>query len=78
MDSSGPYRTFRGGVLPEAWHLSFAPVAALALARLTPELLSDAIAASGMLGKDLVLERIGELHARYVVNVDAPEAAAAA
>ena len=73
-----PYRTFRGGVLPEAWHLSFAPVAAPALARLTPELLRDAIAASGMLGKDLVLEKIGELHARYVVNVDAPDAAAAA
>ena len=73
-----PYRTFRGGVLPEAWHLSFAPVAEPALAGLTPNLLRESIATSGMLGKELVLEQIPELHARYVVNVDKPEAAAAA
>ena len=73
-----PYRIFRGGVLPEAWHLSFAPVAEPALAGLTPDLLRESIAASGMLGKELVLEQIPELHARYVVNVDTPEAAAAA
>jgi LAS superfamily LD-carboxypeptidase LdcB len=72
-----PYRTFRGGVLPEAWHLSFAPVAERALAVLTPDLLRASIAASNMLGKDLVLEKIPELHARFVVNVDKPEAAAA-
>ena len=73
-----PYRTFRGGVLPEAWHLSFAPLAEPALAGLTPELLHESIAASGMLGKELVMEQIPELRARYVANVDTPEAAAAA
>jgi LAS superfamily LD-carboxypeptidase LdcB len=72
-----PYRTFRGGVFPEAWHLSFAPVSEPALAGVTPELLREAIGTSGMLGRDLLLERIAELHARYVVNVDNPEAAAA-
>jgi LAS superfamily LD-carboxypeptidase LdcB len=73
-----PYRTFRGGVRPEAWHLSFATVAEPALAALTPDLLREAIAASGMLGKELLLDQIPVLHARFVANVDAPEAAGAA
>jgi LAS superfamily LD-carboxypeptidase LdcB len=73
-----PYRTFRGGVRPEPWHLSFAPVAQPALEGLTQVLLRQAIATSEMLGKELVLEMIPELHARYVANVDTPEAAAAA
>ena len=73
-----PYHTFRGGVRPEAWHLSFAPVSEPALSGLTQELLRASIASSAMLGKALVLEMIPELHARYIINVDAPEAAAAA
>jgi LAS superfamily LD-carboxypeptidase LdcB len=69
-----PYRTFRGGVHPEAWHLSYAAVAVPALRALTPDLVADAVGSSGMLGKDLVLERIAELHARYVANIDSPDA----
>jgi LAS superfamily LD-carboxypeptidase LdcB len=72
-----PYRTYQGGVHPEAWHLSYAPVSAVALQALTPELLAEAVQSSDMLGKDLVLERIGELHARYVANIDLPPAARA-
>jgi LAS superfamily LD-carboxypeptidase LdcB len=72
-----PYASFRGGVHPEAWHLSFSPVAAPALDALTPDLLADAVKSSAMLGKDLVLERIAELHARYVANIDAPPGATA-
>jgi hypothetical protein len=67
-----PYRTFRGGVHPEAWHLSYAPVSVAALDALTREILAEAVRASDMLGKDLVLERIDQLYARYVVNVDGP------
>ncbi len=66
-----PYRTFRGGVFPEAWHLSYALVSLPALEALTPVLLGDAIRASDMLGKDYVLERIADLHTRYVANIDA-------
>jgi LAS superfamily LD-carboxypeptidase LdcB len=67
-----PYASFRGGVHPEAWHLSFAPVAVPALAALTPDLLVEVVQSSEMLGKHLVLERIAELHARFVANIDAP------
>lgn len=65
-----PYRTFRGGVRPEAWHLSYAQVSLPALSALTPQLVADAVRDSDMLGKDLVLERVAELHTRYVVNID--------
>lgn len=75
MDRYGffrPYRTFRGGVHPEAWHLSYGPVAVPALRELTPELVTSVVSTSEMLGKEAVLARIGELHARYVANIDAP------
>jgi LAS superfamily LD-carboxypeptidase LdcB len=67
-----PYRTSRGGVQPEAWHLSYAAVAVPALAALTPELIAAALGESDMLGKDMVLERLDELHQRYVANIDPP------
>jgi LAS superfamily LD-carboxypeptidase LdcB len=73
-----PYRTFRGGVHPEAWHLSYAPVAIPALRALTPELVTGAVSSSEMLGKENVLERLAELHARYVANIDPPDASATA
>lgn len=64
-----PYDADRGGVHPEPWHISFAAVAQAALHALTPALLAQAIAASDMLGKARVLERIEALHARFVANV---------
>jgi LAS superfamily LD-carboxypeptidase LdcB len=70
-----PYRTFRGGVHPEAWHLSYSAVAVRALEMLTPALVAEAVASSDMLGKEAVLARTAELHARYVANIDPPDAA---
>ena len=69
-----PYRTFRGGVHPEAWHLSYAAVAVPALEALTPELVAAAVASGEMLGKDVVLARMDELHVRYVASIDPPDA----
>jgi len=71
-----PYGAFRGGVRPEPWHVSYAAVSGPALHALTPVVLAEAIAESDMLGKDLVLRRIGTIFERYVMNVDAPPAAA--
>lgn len=67
-----PYATYRGGVLPEPWHLSYAPVSVDATARLTLDLLERTVSGSSVLGKTLVLERLGEIHARYVASVDLP------
>jgi LAS superfamily LD-carboxypeptidase LdcB len=68
-----PYRTFRGGVHPEPWHLSYAPVAAHALEALTLAAFEDAVRASSILGKDRVLARSGEIYRRYIANVDGPD-----
>jgi LAS superfamily LD-carboxypeptidase LdcB len=64
-----PYDTDRGGVHPEPWHISFVAVSEHALRRLTPAVLAEALAASDLLGRKLVLSRIDELHARFVANV---------
>ena len=67
-----PYRGVRSGVGAEPWHLSFAPLAEPARNDLTPQVLRAAIETSPMLGKDDVIARIEELHARYVAAIDWP------
>jgi len=64
-----PYTVDRGGVQPEPWHLSYAPVAVPALEALTIEVLFAAITVSDMEGREQVLARLPELHERYVRNV---------
>ena len=71
-----PYTTDRGGVSPEAWHLSHAPVAARAQRALSVLGLREVLAASEIEGKEVVLESLEETFRRYVVDVDpAPESA---
>jgi LAS superfamily LD-carboxypeptidase LdcB len=67
-----PYTTDRGGVQPEPWHLSFAPLAEPALAALTPQILAAALAASAMHGCAAVLARLPDLYRRYVTAIDPP------
>jgi LAS superfamily LD-carboxypeptidase LdcB len=67
-----PYRGVRSGVGAEPWHLSFAPLAEPARDALTPQVLRAAIETAPMLGKDEVMARIEELHARYVAAIDWP------
>jgi len=67
-----PYRTDRGGVSPEPWHLSYAPVSVPALQVLSLDVLREAIEEADMPGKHAVLARLPELYRRYVLAVDAP------
>jgi LAS superfamily LD-carboxypeptidase LdcB len=67
-----PYRGVLSGVEPEPWHFSFAPIAEDARRRLTPAMLGAAIAAAPLLGKEQVLSRLDQLHARYVARIDWP------
>jgi LAS superfamily LD-carboxypeptidase LdcB len=71
-----PYDTDRGGVAPEPWHLSYAPVAARAQAAFNLEGLRTVLAASAIEGKDEVLAALPRAFTTYVVNVDAPPEAA--
>jgi LAS superfamily LD-carboxypeptidase LdcB len=79
LDANAPrfgfFRPFRGvlsGVQPEPWHYSFAPIAENARRALSPAVLHAAIAAAPLLGKEEVLARLDELHARYVARIDWP------
>ena len=67
-----PYQGVRSAVQPEPWHFSFAPIAEKARRKLSAKVLYAAIAAAPLLGKEIVLERLDELHARYVATIDLP------
>lgn len=67
-----PYRTDRGGVSPEPWHLSYAPVAQAALESLSLSTLRRVLEASGIEGKSYVLTRLPEIYTRFLLAVDAP------
>ena len=71
-----PYTTDRGGVAPEPWHLSYAPVASQALSQLRLDGLRAVLAASDIEGKDEVLSALAASFSTYVVNVDPPPSAA--
>jgi len=67
-----PYTTDRGGVRPEPWHLSYAPVSVPALQSFSLEILKDAIDGSELAGRETVLALLPELYDRYVRSVDSP------
>jgi LAS superfamily LD-carboxypeptidase LdcB len=69
-----PYDRDRGGVAPERWHLSYAPVARLHAAMLTPTLLRETLETTDMRLKDVVLRDLDEIFERFVKNT-APEPA---
>ena len=67
-----PYTTDRGGVAPEPWHLSYAPVAAAAAAQFDLAALREVLASADIEGKPEVLAALERNYSTYVVNVDAP------
>jgi LAS superfamily LD-carboxypeptidase LdcB len=74
-----PYDRDRGGVQPEPWHLSFAPVAAPALGAMSAELLTEALSSAALEGRPAVQAELPRLFDRYVSAVaPAPAAALAA
>jgi LAS superfamily LD-carboxypeptidase LdcB len=70
-----PYGSVGCGAGVEPWHLSYWPVSAAALESLSLPVLRAAVAASGMLGKAQVLERLPEIYTRFVLAVDPPSRA---
>lgn len=67
-----PYDRDRGGVQPEPWHLSFAPIAGAALAALTVEVLNQALEGVELAGAEAVRPQLEAIHARYVRAVAIP------
>ena len=64
-----PYDSDRGGVQPEPWHLSYAPIAGPALSALTPAILRDALEGVPIGGAQVVQRLLPEIHERYVRRV---------
>jgi LAS superfamily LD-carboxypeptidase LdcB len=67
-----PYRTDRGGVSPEPWHLSYAPISLPALEELSLSMLRQVIEASSIAGKPYVLARLPEIYTRFLLAIDSP------
>ena len=71
-----PYTTDRGGVAPEPWHLSYAPVAVRAQSALRVDGLRAVLSTAAIEGKTAVLAALDRNFRNYVMNVDpAPETA---
>ena len=65
-----PYATDRGGVCPEPWHLSYAPVAVPALESLSLSLLRQTLNDTAFEGKAEILGRLPEIYTRFLLAVD--------
>ncbi len=67
-----PYDCDRGGVQPEPWHLSYAPIAHAALPDLTPEVLAGALAGAAIEGAAVIGRELQAIHARYICAIAHP------
>jgi LAS superfamily LD-carboxypeptidase LdcB len=67
-----PYRTDRGGVNPEPWHVSYAPVSLPALESLSLSLLRQVLEGSALQGKPHVMARLPEIYTRFLLAIDLP------
>ncbi|MEQ1580198.1 MAG: M15 family metallopeptidase [Steroidobacteraceae bacterium] len=67
-----PYAHDRGGVSPEPWHLSYAPVSLAAIELLELSVLRRAIEGSALVCKSQVLARLPEIYTRFVLSIDPP------
>jgi LAS superfamily LD-carboxypeptidase LdcB len=71
-----PYASYRGGFQPEPWHLSYAPVAEQALQQFSVPMLQQMLDDSDLAASEAVRRALPRIVATYVMNVDAPPAAA--
>jgi LAS superfamily LD-carboxypeptidase LdcB len=67
-----PYAAYQGGVYPEPWHLSYAPVASVALQSLTPGLVAATLHEADVLGKAEILAQLADIYRTYVANISLP------
>lgn len=64
-----PYDRDRGGVAPERWHLSYAPLAKVYARMLTPTLLRETLESADMKLEEVVLHDMDEIFERFVRNI---------
>jgi LAS superfamily LD-carboxypeptidase LdcB len=72
FDFFRPYARFQGGMYPEPWHLSYAPVSLKAINDLDIDLLAELTRDSAILGKARILALLPEIFERHVRNIFLP------
>jgi LAS superfamily LD-carboxypeptidase LdcB len=68
-----PYKYFRGGMYPEPWHLSYAPISMKTIKQITPELLISVTDKADILCKQLVMEKIPMIYKNHILNIVSPD-----
>ncbi|MDO6712282.1 MULTISPECIES: M15 family metallopeptidase [Aliiglaciecola] len=63
-----PYKTYNGGVAPEAWHLSYAPISKSIINQLELSQLANQLASVNIGGKQTILRHLDKLFERYTLN----------
>ncbi len=71
-----PYQFDTGGIAPEAWHLSFMPLANALQSELTLPVLQECLSEADLMLSDSVVNHLALIHARFV-NVDVNESSEA-
>jgi LAS superfamily LD-carboxypeptidase LdcB len=61
-----PYAKDIGGVAPEPWHLSYAPLAIPYAQALTPELLREQLEQTDIVLKSCILDNLNDIYQRFV------------
>ncbi len=67
-----PYQTYRGGVRPEWWHVSYAPLSELYIKEICPKIVKPLIKESSINLKEEILEQLDEIFEKFIYNVDTP------
>jgi len=63
-----PYAEDRGGIAPELWHLSYAPVANIFHKAFSIDELAGILRATDIALKEVILQNLPEIHQRFIVN----------
>ena len=58
---------------PEPWHLSYWPIADVALGEFTIDMVREALEGAEMLGKEIVLAQLPTMILTHVQNISNPE-----
>ncbi len=67
-----PYQFYQGGMFPEPWHLSYAPLAMELIEHISIDYLRSVIAEAEILGKDYILQVLPDIVERHILNIVTP------
>lgn len=68
-----PYKFYKGGMFPEPWHLSYAPISMEAIKCVNIDLLLAVTKESNILGKDKVIDLIPNIYENHILNYVGPD-----